>query len=187
MVRIVDWRHKKIRKCKDQKKHKIHIWPEQKKKISDVLIIKFSKIPSVHVDHLFFPYHCEPSILTLLRATSLLSKTPSICVDHLFYPSLHFFPTLLDKQEAAACWPLYFTLPCRLFLMSSKLSNKLPSDTCTKTTVINFSATLEGYQDQLLSATIHIVCASVLAMIIISCSLVLSSKDKAALLYSCHM
>lgn len=46
---------------------------------------------------------------------------------------------------------------CRLFLMSSKLSNKLPSDTCTKTTVINFSATLEGYQDQLLSATIHIV------------------------------
>ena len=46
----------------------------------------------------------------------------------------------------------------RLFLVSSKIGTELLSDTCTRTTVINFSATLEGYQDQLLSATIHIVC-----------------------------
>lgn len=46
----------------------------------------------------------------------------------------------------------------RLFLVSSKFSAELPSDTCTRTAIINFSATLEGYQDQLLSATINIVC-----------------------------
>ena len=49
---------------------------------------------------------------------------------------------------------------CRLFLVSSKFSTELPSDTCTRTGIINFSATLEGYQDQLLSATINIVCVA---------------------------
>ena len=41
--------------------------------------------------------------------------------------------------------------------MNINSSAKLPSDTCTKTTVINFSATIEGFQDQLLSITIHMV------------------------------
>ena len=47
--------------------------------------------------------------------------------------------------------------------MSSKFSTELPSDTCTRTVIINFSATLEGYQDQLLSATINIVCVGSLS------------------------